>query len=279
MISLPVVSRPNPVPRPGLRARAAACARLGVAAGVLALVLAGCARRVDTPSGRPPVGEPSGAEARVLVHTVAPGETLAVIADNYFGDPARAADIARQNGLDDPDRLAAGSTLMLRFDRDEWRQAQQRSQALEPYNRGVEALEQEQLAAAESQFRLALRAAPELFSARYNLALVLGRRGRHQEAEEILTELRVQRPEDADVAFALGHVLFQQTRFLEAAAAFRDVLERRPADRRALFGLARSLQESGDAQAAAAAWRTYLELDSTSSWADQARRYLRELPQ
>ena len=50
-----------------------------------------------------------------------------------------AARIAAENGLEDPARLAAGSTLLLRFDADTWAEARRRAAALEPYNRGVEA--------------------------------------------------------------------------------------------------------------------------------------------
>jgi len=239
------------------------------------LVFGGCAKRLAPSATEPPL--PAVEEPRVVEHRVASGETLALIADNYYGDPSRAQQIARENGLTDPERLAAGSTLMLRFDAAGWSQVQRRLAALEAYNRGVEALEGEDLANAEQQFELALRTAPELVSARYNLALVLGRRGRHEEAAAILANLHAQRPEDADVAFALGHALFQQGEFARAATVFTDLLAADPDHRRAAFGLARCLHESGDRTAAAAAWRRYLELDATSSWADQARRYLREI--
>jgi tetratricopeptide (TPR) repeat protein len=245
---------------------------------IVALVgslLGGCAKRIEVPE--PERSEPTGGEAQVVIHRVAAGETLAIIADNYYGDPGRAAAIARANELEDPNRLAVGSTLLLRFTPEEWRDARHRAAALESYNRGVEALDRDDLETAESQFRLALRTAPELVSARYNLALVLDRRGRFEEAATTLAELHAARPHDADIAFALGHAYFQQGAFDAAAEAFERALAERPGHRRAAFGLARSLQESGRGAEAAAAWRHYLELDSTSSWADQARRHLREL--
>jgi tetratricopeptide (TPR) repeat protein len=239
------------------------------------LLVNGCAKRLAPAADEPP--PPPAEGPHVIEHRVATGETLALIADNYYGDPTRAEQIARDNGLTDSRHVAAGSTLMLRFDADGWSAAQRRAAALEFYNRGVEALAGEDLAAAESQFAQALRIAPELVSARYNLAVVRGRRGRNEEAAAILAELHEQRPGDTDIAFALGHALFQQGEFSRAAGVFADLLAEDPGHRRAAFGLARCLQEGGNQGAAAAAWRRYLELDATSSWADQARRYLREL--
>jgi Flp pilus assembly protein TadD len=246
-----------------------------LAAPATLLPMGGCAKRVAPPAGEP--SPPEETEARVLVHQVAPGESLALIADNYYGDPAAADRIARDNGIADPSRLAAGSTLLLRFDDASWSEARRRAAALEPYNRGVEALEQEDLERAEEQFRLALRTAPELVSARYNLAVVLGQRGRHDEAAALLTELHALRPQSVDIAFALGHSLFQMGEFARASEVFGALVAAHPDHRRAAFGLARSLQESDQRAAAAAAWRRYLELDSSSGWADQARRYLSEL--
>jgi Flp pilus assembly protein TadD len=250
--------------------------RTGACLGlVAALLLTGCAKRMAPPPEAARAPETTG--PRMLVHEVAPGETLALIADNYYGDPDAAARIARDNGIEDPARLATGSTLLLRFDRGSWAEARRRSAALEPYNRGVEAFERDDLETAENQFRLALRTAPALVSARYNLALVLGQRGRHEEAQSILADLHALRPGDPHIGFALGHTLFQQGDFVRAAKVFSSVLLAHPDHRRAAFGLARSLQESGDTAGAVAAWRRYLELDATSSWADQARRHLRDL--
>jgi len=123
-----------------------------------ASLVTGCSKRVAPPAGDDPT--PVDAESRVLVHLVAPGESLALIADNYYGDPTQSERIAADNGLENPTRLAAGSTLLLHFDSDSWTEARRRAAALEPYNRGVEALEREDLETAEAQFRLALRTAP-----------------------------------------------------------------------------------------------------------------------
>jgi tetratricopeptide (TPR) repeat protein len=240
---------------------------------LLALMAGGCAKQVlDGP--RPAVTAPG---QRVIEHRIVEGETLGLIADNYYGDPKRAAQIASANGLDDPNRILPGSMLRLEFAGPEWESARRRAAALDPYNRGVDFLARDRLAEAEKQFRLAQDTAPELLSARYNLALVLLKRGRNTEALPLLEDLTNRRPEDPDFLFARGHALFQLARFAEAADQFGLVLNFDPGHLRAAFSVARSLQEGGRPQQARAAWQRYLELDETSSWATAARRHLRKL--
>lgn len=240
---------------------------------LLALLGAGCAKQVlDGPlADGPPTGQ------RFIEHRVVAGETLALIADNYYGDPARAGRIAAANGLDDPSRILPGSLLRLEFAEQEWEPARRRAAALEPYNRGVDLLARDRLAEAEKQFRLAQETAPELLSARYNLALVLLKRGRSTDALPLLEDLTARRPHDSDFLFARGNTLFQLGRFDEAAEQFRQVLLVDEGHLRAAFSVARSLQEGDQPRQARAAWERYLELDSTSSWATAARRHLRNL--
>ena len=236
----------------------------------------GCSKRVSQPT----TGTTTDGGKQMpptVEHVVAPGETLGMIADNYYGDPAHATIIARENEIAAPDRLAAGSVLRLRFTAEEWPDSQRRIAALGPYNRGVELLGQEDLNGAEREFRLALKIAPDLVSARYNLALVLIKRGQLDEARDLLQELSAERPDDPDIRFALGHTLFLQADFTGAAEVFTTLLAIDPEYRRGVFGLARSLQEGGQKEAAVAAWQRYLAIDSDSSWADVARRNLRSL--
>lgn len=249
------------------RASALMLIGLGLAA------VAGCSHKVahDGPSAA------SDEATRVIEHKVSAGETLALIADNYYGDPARATQLAADNGITDPTRLAAGAVLRLRFSDDEWAAARQRAAALVPYNQGVELMAAGRLAEAEDQFRLALATAPDLASARYNLALVLAQRGRSEEALAILEELTIERPQAVDFRFARGHALFGAGRFAEAAEQFRLVLAQQPTHRRAAYGLARALEEEGLTDEAIAAWERYLVLDPDSSWAEQARNRLRKL--
>lgn len=121
--------------------------------GLFAVLLAtGCAKKVSTPTtgGTVPDGiTPSGGD-HFIDHTVAEGETLAMVADNYYGDPGRAGRIARDNGLVDPGRIIPGSLLRLNFSEAEWASARKRSAALAPYNKGVDLLANERLAEAEN---------------------------------------------------------------------------------------------------------------------------------
>lgn len=216
-------------------------------------------------------------EFQVIEHTLLPGETLEIIADNYYGDPAQVANIARDNGISDPSKVAEGSVLALRFEDSQWEEARQRAAAMVPYNRGVDLLGQERLAEAGRQFQLALNTAPGLVGAQYNLALVNLRRGMTDAALDLLVDLTDKRPENTDFLFARGNALFQVARFDEAAQQFQRVLNIDPEHLRAAFSLGRSLQEGETPGQAVAAWERYLTLDSSSSWAEAARRNLRKL--
>jgi len=238
------------------------------------LMWTGCAKRVGPPVDAE-VTAPQG--GHFLDHTVAEGETLAQVADNYYGDPAVSERIARGNGIADPERIIPGSLLRLRFNDDEWESARKRSAALVPYNKGVDLMANERLAEAEKQFRLALDTAPDLVAAQYNLALVLLKRGKTEMALALLEELTTRRPTDTDFLFARGNALFQSTRFDEAAEQFQAALVVDPELKRAAYGLARSLQEGQHTDRAIDAWNRYLELDGTSSWAAAARRNLKLL--
>ncbi|MFT5233344.1 MAG: tetratricopeptide (TPR) repeat protein [Candidatus Krumholzibacteriia bacterium] len=214
------------------------------------------------------------ADQRVIEHTVGPGESLSLIADNYYGDPNRGSDIVAQNGLSDPDLLVPGSVLRLQFSEDEWEAALKRASALKSYNKGVDLMADERVGEAEKQFKMALETAPDLLAAKYNLALAHLKRGRNDRALVLLAELTETRPENPDFLFARGNALFQGTQFTAAADQFSQALHYRPGFKRAAFGLARSYQEDGQTDRAIAAWQAYLQLDSTSSWATTAQRNL-----
>ncbi|MBU0741460.1 tetratricopeptide repeat protein [bacterium] len=216
-------------------------------------------------------------EQYTLVHTVASGETLRTVADLYYGDPARAAEIAAANGLTDPDRLSVGDDLLLVFSEDEWAGAERRYRARPPYNRGVDALASGRLEEAERAFDEALGIDPAFDDARYNQALVQLRRGRNEAAEDLLVDVRSRRPGDQDVLAALGNSLFYQTRFAEAVAVFRELLGLEPRHRQGAYGLARALTEAGMIESAITAWEDYLRLDGDSAWATRAREQLKLL--
>jgi tetratricopeptide (TPR) repeat protein len=244
---------------------------------LLSLTLLVLACGTPPPPQTEPVVEGPPPPAEVIEHPVQAGETLGRIADLYYGDPGRAADVAATNGVAVDAELAAGSVLHVPLQASEIAGARRRQAALKPYNRGVTAMGQSDFETAERQFRLAMRTVPDLHLARYNLALVLMKRGRHEDAAALLEPLVAARPEEADYGFALGNALFYQTRYDEAAAAFARVLAAHPDHRRSAFGCARALQEAGRRTEALAAWSSYLALDDDSPWADEARRLRSEL--
>ncbi len=237
------------------------------------VLVTGCAKRVSGPGVK--INVP--VSGNLIEHQVQPGEDLAIIADDYYGDPAYAADIAEFNGLAAGFNLVPGSVLKLRFDSDQWEVAQRRAMALVPYNEGVDLLATDRLGEAEARFTQALDIAPGLYAARYNLALVLLKRGKADAALEHLEQLVRARPQAVDFAFARGNALFQTAHFQPAADQFLALLKIDPGNKRAAFGYARSLQEAGDKPGAMAAWQAYLKLDSSSGWADSARKNLESL--
>jgi len=240
---------------------------------IAVLFVFGCTKQVQQKA----VNQEPSHRGHTLTHTVVQGETLRRIADNYFGDPDLAAAIAAMNGITNPDRIVPGSVLVLDFDEKQWKGARQRSVALDAYNKGVDLMARDRLAEAEKQFRIALDTSPDLESASYNLALVMGRRGENSEALVLLDKLTADNPENVDFHFARGHSLFLVTRFADAALEFQAILEIEPDHKRAIFSLARSCQEDGQTELARKNWQRYLELDSTTSWADAARRNLKKL--
>jgi tetratricopeptide (TPR) repeat protein len=240
------------------------------------LMVSGCAKRVgdESVNSEPAVASPQG---HVREHEIISGESLSQIADNYYGDPDRAAAIARDNGITDADRIIPGSVLHLKFTDSEWAIAERRATALVAYNKGVDFFAQDRLAEAEKQFKLALKTAPDLSSARYNLALVHIKRGKSSMGLAILEDLTALRPKSTDYRFARGHALFQLGRFNDAADQFKILTEAHPGHKRGVFSLARSLQEAGDKAGARKTWQQYLELDDTSGWAKTARKNLKKL--
>lgn|GEM_PF-3148080 len=64
--------------------------------------------------GAPPAQRAPAAVEGVDFHVVAPGETLSSIAGQLLGDTRLAADLARLNGLSDPNAIEPGQILYLR---------------------------------------------------------------------------------------------------------------------------------------------------------------------
>jgi len=249
--------------------------RLAISLILLSLLAGGCAKQQWNTSERLTTLREN--DDYTLNHAVAQGETLRSIADLYYGDPDRAEEIALINNVIDPDLLAVGEMLELRFTEQEWTDAEGRRAALDAYNDGVAAMRAGSGAVAEDAFRRALSLDPDLEDAQYNLALVWMRRGRNEDAEAMLLPLADRHPDDLDVQQAYGQSLFYQARFDEAVTVFSRILQENPDHRDASFSRASALGESGRRAEAVDAWRSFLRRHPSGTLAERARAELREL--
>ncbi|MFH1756107.1 MAG: tetratricopeptide repeat protein, partial [Candidatus Latescibacterota bacterium] len=95
----------------------------------------------------------------------------------------------------------------------------------------------------------------------YELALVVRRDGRTEEALRLLNSERVHRPDDPDIPFQLGITLLRLGRNSEAAEAFESSAALEPNYALSWFNLGVAHTRTGDAPAAAAAYLRALEVD------------------
>ncbi|MHC4989742.1 MAG: LysM peptidoglycan-binding domain-containing protein [Planctomycetota bacterium] len=71
-------------------------------------------QRTTPPASTPARGAPAGrSDASTPVHVVRSGESLSEICIRYYGGVSRVGELAKLNGLDDPDSLTIGTELKL----------------------------------------------------------------------------------------------------------------------------------------------------------------------
>ncbi len=233
---------------------------------VTGLAFFGCAGRADRMGG----GE------RVLIHKVTSGETLEQIADDYYGDASRAAEIKRANALKD-EQLAEGTVLQIAIRGKEMKYLELRMAAKTPYNAGLELAVKGSYLKAVAKFQAALAVDPRFTDARYNLGVTYQKMKAYDRAAEQFEDVVLLRPNRSKYHFALGSCFFYQGKYARAVKAFDRVIELAPGNLKARFSLAASLEKLGDADRARAAWKKYLELDNESEWAREARSRLDRL--
>ena len=239
---------------------------------VLTLAAAGCGKKAPSTDYEDVEGD------TWVDYTVAPSQSWASIAEDFFGDSGNAARIAADNGAELSEPPDPGQTLRIRIRHDELDQVRRLARAREPYNAGVAALAAGRYEEAREDFLEALRLAPEFVDARYNLGLSLLKLGRPDEAIEPLRQVAADRPMDKDAAYALASAWFHLGRYGEAVDGLERALELDPGFLRAQYTLALALERMGEGARARQAWQRYLELDATSAWADEARQHLKTLP-
>lgn len=242
-------------------------ARLSLALLGLALALPACSQKGRTPQGSttPPPGRPRVESPREtarrepgVAHVVQPGETWNGLAEDYYGDAARARGLQRAN----PDNAAApapGDTLFIPFTEREREAYAARAKARGPYNEGLTLAQRGEYPDAILKFEEAIAQDPKLARAHYNLGLVYQRAGEARRAASCLQKACDLAP-SADYRYALGLAQREIGEMGKAERSFRAALELDPDHLPSLYALARSLDERESGEAARY-WRRVLDRD------------------
>lgn len=235
---------------------------------LLAVVMlaGGCAKKPSLP----------GAGEKVVFHRVQEGETLQQISEDYFGNPDRAKDIMKVNGLAS-DELEQGAVLRIVLKRKDVEFLKVRKAAREPYNQGLDLSAKGDYLKSIVKFREALEIDPGFVEAKYNLGVAYQKMKAYGKALSFFEEVIRLRPGDAHYRFAWGNCLFHLGRYGDAAGAFQEVIEIKPDHLKAHFSLAAVYEKMGEVEKAKAAWEEYLRLDNDSEWALEARKRLEKL--
>jgi tetratricopeptide (TPR) repeat protein len=153
----------------------------------------------------------------------------------------------------------------------------ERQAAYELYLEGCRFDEDEAtLARAEECYRRALALDPALSNALTNLGNLRFRGGHEAEAERFYLQALEIDPAQPEALYNLGFLCFERAETTDAAGYFRRALVADPGFADAHFNLAMACEELGRVEEAQEHWRVYLELDPEGSWAEIARRHLRE---
>ena len=171
------------------------------------------------------------------------------------------------------DGLESDVVRLLHFDHDD------RSRAYEHYLEGCRFDEDERTyAQAEQAYRKALSLDPTLSNALTNLGNLEYRRNQLEAAEDYYHRALECDPEQPEALYNLGFLHFEREEVDEAVSLFRAALKSDPSFADAHFNLAMALEERGERAAARPHWQRYLALEPEGSWAEIARKNLREGP-
>ncbi len=224
------------------------------------------------------VSKAPSSEDKVFLHRVEEGETLAKIAEDYYGDPDRADDLMEYNDLGD-EAPVPGTFIHVPLNRKEMRALKLREEARIPYNEGLKFAARGAYVDAIRKFQSALEIDPDFVEARYNLGVTYQNMEAYDKALEQYKEVSRQRQDNPTYAFAAGYCLFHTNRHRRAVGWFEKVLSLDSEHTRAQYALAVTYEKMGRSELAKKAWRRYLEIDSDSEWAVEARKRLEKLGQ
>jgi len=166
-----------------MRQRGRAGRWFAVAAALLAVVVvSGC--------GGPPRSSGSGVfTVEIVTHVVSEGETLASIADDYYGDPSGASYLAGVNGVDDAFQLNPGMLVEVPVGEEDIARYAVRTDAKARYNRGIAFATTGELRKAADEFGAALKQDPRFADAGYNLGVVLLMMGEPEASARVLEQV------------------------------------------------------------------------------------------
>ncbi|MCK4915023.1 MAG: tetratricopeptide repeat protein [Candidatus Eisenbacteria sp.] len=258
----------RPVPRgvgprrPGLAASVALMAVL--------LLVGGCAL-LPSKSG-------SGAgTVEIVSHTVSSGETLASIADDYYGTPRAAGYLADVNRIGSGFLLEPGVLIDVPVGEEDIERYRRRTEAKILYNRGTMLADAGNYAKAQEELTAALRTDPRFVDAGYNLGIVLLAMGDPERAVAILEQVLKARPAEPLSEFALGKAHFDAGRVSEALEHFDRAVDLDPKLEDARFARAVALLELGERDEGVFALDLYLRDFPDGTWADSARAELEKM--
>lgn len=222
----------------------------------------------------------TGSDARtvqIVSHEVGPGETLASIADDFYGDGGAATYLRNVNGIPWDSEPVPGSLLEVPVGREDIERYDRRTEAKILYNRATTLAGQGDLERAAEEFRAALRVDPRFVDAGYNLGVVLLRSGDASRAVTILEQVARVREGDPDIIYALGSARLETGNAGEALRDFDEVvaLDRRHEDAR--FSRALALLELGRTDDAIFQLDLYLREFPDGEWSRAARTRLATL--
>lgn len=237
---------------------------------VVALLSAGC--------GMLPSRTWDGSAAsEIVTHEVSPGESLASIADDYYGEPKAAAYLARLNGLGPTASVAPGDRIEVPVTGEDVTRHERRTEAKLYYNRGTLLAGRGDLPKAAEEFRKALRIDPRFADAGYNLGVVLLLEGEPRRAVAIFEQAAAVRPDDAAILYGLGKAYLDDGRAADGLAVLERALAVDPGYEDAVFARAVALLGLGRTEDAVVALDSYLRRFPDGVWAEEARRELEAL--
>jgi tetratricopeptide (TPR) repeat protein len=210
-------------------------------------------------------------------HTVSQGETLASVADDYYGTIRAASYLAEVNGVEEDFVPEPGVTLEVPVGPADIERYRRRTEAKILYNRGTLLADGGDYAKAKEEFRAALKIDPRFADAGYNLGVVLLARGEAEHAVAVLEQVLAIRPDEPLFEFALGKAHFDAGRASAALGHFERSVELDPSLEDARFARAIALLELGEREDAVFALDAYLREFPEGVWADAARARLESL--